>query len=39
MLPAKDGKPDYDFMNKYIAIEKIKSIYQILEYYKKTSNI
>lgn len=34
MLPAKDGKPDYDFMNKYIAIEKIKSIYKILDYYK-----
>lgn len=31
MLPAKDGKPDYDFMNKYIAIEKIKSIYKILD--------
>lgn len=34
ILPAKDDKPDYDFMNKYIAIEKIKSIYKILDYYK-----
>ena len=24
ILPAKDDKPDYDFMNKYIAIEKDK---------------
>ena len=34
MLPSKEGKPDYDFMNKYIAIEKIKLIYKILDYYK-----
>lgn len=34
MLPVKEGEPDYDFMNKYIAIEKIKSIYKILDYYK-----
>lgn len=33
VLPTKDGKPDYDFMNKYIAMEKIKSMYQVLEYY------
>ena len=34
MLPVKEGEPDYDFINKYIAIEKIKSIYKILDYYK-----
>ena len=39
MLPAKEGKPDYDFMNKYIAIEKIKSIYKTLNYYKEYSKV
>lgn len=33
-LPTKDDMPDYDFMNKYMAIEKIKLIYKILDYYK-----
>ena len=27
--------PDYDFMNKYMAIEKIKSTYKTLNYYKE----
>lgn len=34
-LPTKDDMPDYDFMNKYMAIEKIKSIYKTLNYYKE----
>jgi len=32
-LPTKDDMPDYDFMNKYMAIEKIRLIFQIIEYY------
>lgn len=36
MLPADDtGKPDYAYMKKYMQIEKIKEIYDVLNYYKR----